>query len=208
VVLSPVNQGLGVLNAHTNGNGSGDTLGASLVERPVCVTRRVARRNNHRRPADLAAIAQANADTAPALVEELRHAGVEADLRPKFKESFPKDRKNGAYFIGPQVGVAGLLDLRVGSKPDQALENIAQITISFTGIDLAVGERACAPLSKHHVAFRVQGQLVSPTLVDRRNSILHRLASLNQQHSSPGLGEAKRRKKASGSRPDHDRPHI
>ena len=207
---SPVDQGLGMLDAHAHGEGLGLHGHALAVQPGEGVAGAVAHRQHHGRDRDPAAIGQHHGAhrPAPRLQLQSAHPAAERHLAAEGLDAGAQPPHHGGQLERTDMGTVQGEDLRTGAGIHQFFQHLAHVGAGLThlAVELAVREGAGTTLPELGVGFRIERALPAPEAERVGRALLHRLAPLQQQGPQPHLGQQQGGEIAAGAGTHHHRP--
>ena len=204
-VLRPVDERLGVLDAHAHGEGLLRHAHALTEQGLHRVPGAVTDAQQHRVAVQLplpVPVAHRDARHAAAPEPQPRQPGLKAHLAAQLHNLLPHGGHHAPQQVGAHVGLLQIENLLRRAVAHEGLQHRAHMGRLDAGVQLAIGERARAALAELHVALRVHLALpLQPLHV--QHALLHGPSPLDQDGPRPGPGQRQRRKEARRARAHH-----
>ena len=206
-----IDQGLRVLDPHTNRKRFALQLHPHLIEHGETVPGRMAGRQHEVTAGQLLTIGQQKSLqaegflAAAGLQQQTVHTTTEAHLTPQGFDARTQATHHGGQLEGADMRPMHREDFGVGTASHQLLKHLASVVlgIAHLAVELAVGKGAGTPLPELGIGFRIKGLLPPPEGEGLLGPLLHRLPTLQQQGLKPHLRQQQRSEIAAGAGTDH-----
>ena len=205
-VAAAVDEGLGMLDAKTNGKRLGLQIHAALVQHVKRVARAMPHRQHDMPRRDVLSARQHHTQHLPAVDIEIADAAVKTYLATEGFNGRAQLLHHPHQPEGADVRLVEVENFRRRTGLNEFSKHLASVILGVLdlAVQLAIGKRAGTALAELHVGFRIEFA-PAPQAEGVPGALTHRFAALQDDRTQAHLRQDQTGEEAAGSGADHHR---